>query len=327
VLSRDSATQVTVQETASVSHTNGTYTINRAFNTLQGWEDARQGELVAEDRCEVGVCRDDGAFTGGLIISGSTTNPTHYLTLSALDGERHLGLAEAGVVLDAGGGLGVVPVDIANDYTRIEWLEIEDVQDSQGGVNITGASVTADGLLLHDITGAAVTTSGTGTTLRNTCIYDITVAEGLAVTAGTATIENCTVYGGTMQGVRSYGGSSVTIRNTISVGNMVSDFTLMGTVTQFGNNMYRTTTGFDPTSHEGGNVLPPGDLDDLFVSISYPVDLHLEILGHDAINNGLDLSATFTHDIDGAVRARWWEIGADDLPPSRRVLSWQEVEP
>ena len=70
-----------------------------------------------------------------------------------------------------------------------------------------------------------------------------------------------------------------------------------------------------------------GDLDDLFVSISYPLDLHLEILGHDAINNGLDLSATFTHDIDGAVRARWWEIGADDLPPSRRVLSWQEVEP
>jgi hypothetical protein len=58
IYSRDSATQVTLQAPATAAHTNQTYTITRAFTTLAAWETARQGDLVTENRLEVGVAND-----------------------------------------------------------------------------------------------------------------------------------------------------------------------------------------------------------------------------------------------------------------------------
>ena len=77
-LSRDSATQVTVQGTATETQTNAAYTIRRAYNTFQAWETARQGDLVAEDRREIGVAYNDGPFnlTSGIEIRGSTESQT-----------------------------------------------------------------------------------------------------------------------------------------------------------------------------------------------------------------------------------------------------------
>jgi hypothetical protein len=61
---------------------------------------------------------------------------------------------------------------------------------------------------------------------------------------------------------------------------------------------------------------PPASLEDLFVSIiASSEDLHLESSGHDALNNGADLSSSFTNDIDDETRpsgAGTWDIGADE---------------
>ncbi|MHC4545948.1 MAG: hypothetical protein ACYSYL_15755 [Planctomycetota bacterium] len=62
ILSRDSHTQVTVQSAATSTHTDASYTITRAYNDIQTWENARQGNLVSSEFVEVGVCYKDGPF-------------------------------------------------------------------------------------------------------------------------------------------------------------------------------------------------------------------------------------------------------------------------
>jgi hypothetical protein len=61
---------------------------------------------------------------------------------------------------------------------------------------------------------------------------------------------------------------------------------------------------------------PPASLEDLFVDCTSPgIDLHLESSGHNALNNGVDLSSSFTDDIDAETRptgANTWDIGADE---------------
>jgi hypothetical protein len=62
VLTRDSDTQVTVQETAAQTLSNESWSIERAFNHFWTWKGDRNGDLVAENRREVGVCYNDGPF-------------------------------------------------------------------------------------------------------------------------------------------------------------------------------------------------------------------------------------------------------------------------
>ncbi|MHC4101605.1 MAG: hypothetical protein ACYS15_08190 [Planctomycetota bacterium] len=90
--------------------------------------------------------------------------------------------------------------------------------------------------------------------------------------------------------------------------------------------MYETVLGSDTTGSPG-NQPPPDDFDHFFVSILGPYDFHLEPVGHKAVNNGLDLSGSFADDIDGEMRSGSWDIGADEIPPTPTLLTWQEVEP
>ena len=59
---------------------------------------------------------------------------------------------------------------------------------------------------------------------------------------------------------------------------------------------------------------PAADPADLFVSITPgSEDLHLGLVDHLALDNGLDLSGSFTTDIDDELRSVPWDIGADDV--------------
>ncbi|MHC4825844.1 MAG: hypothetical protein ACYTEY_04730, partial [Planctomycetota bacterium] len=72
----------------------------------------------------------------------------------------------------------------------------------------------------------------------------------------------------------------------------------------------------------------------LFASLSGE-DFHLDPSGHNAGDTGLDLSASFTDDIDGETRSGLWEIGADDGGSfagggggtTPKVVGWREIEP
>jgi hypothetical protein len=102
VKSRDNATQMTLQLVTPYAFTGEDYEIRRVFNTMQAWETAREDDLIAQKVLEKGICYDDGAFTAGVTISGSTCDASHYLWLTAAVGQRHNGMAysNTGVRID-----------------------------------------------------------------------------------------------------------------------------------------------------------------------------------------------------------------------------------
>jgi hypothetical protein len=346
ILSRDSDTQATVQETAAGTFTDETYTIERAYNTMQAWEDARQGDLVADGRREVGVVYNDSSFTNRLVISGSTTDAARYMKLTVAEGHRHDGVKNGGACIDAGGGwTNQNAIDVEDEYTRIEWLEIKKIYDAGDGISFanspSAANGVANGIYVHGFwqnNNAAVRVDTTGVTVRNCFFTGGTTYAVMIEAAGSATVESCTFWGFSGGGYGLYtAAGDVAVKNTISVDHGTLDFYIetagSATISYFGYNMYSSYGGgFTPSSYQGGNQVPPANLEYLFVSISSPEDLHLESSGHRAGNTGLDLSSVFTDDIDGATRTDAWDLGADEavtgtelLTP--KILVWQEIDP
>ncbi|MHC4786954.1 MAG: right-handed parallel beta-helix repeat-containing protein, partial [Planctomycetota bacterium] len=226
---------------------------------------------------------------------------------------------------------------VEDEFTRIEWLQFARVQigdysaiyfsDSPSGSDGTVSNVMVYGCWFSGAM-SGVRAMAPNITVRNS-FFRASGHNGISVdTAGaTALIENCTIYGCT-QGVSTGIGTDVSIRNTIAVNSSNSDFELFALISYFGYNMYSTTSGFNPASYQGNNQSPPTDLEDLFILLGGAYDLHLEPVGHTAVNGGDDLSATFTGDVDAETRSGLeWDIGADEIPPTPRVMTWQEVDP
>jgi hypothetical protein len=140
ILSRDSDTQVTVQTPATIAHTNDRYTITRAYNSLQTWEDALPADLVAANAREVGVAYNDGPFAAGVVISGSVTDPVRSITLTTTVAHRQRGTPGSGVVLD-NGSAATPAITISDDHVTIERFEITGGSGAAAhGIEITGLS-------------------------------------------------------------------------------------------------------------------------------------------------------------------------------------------
>jgi hypothetical protein len=286
---------------------------------------------VGDHRREIAVAYDDGArgfsdFAAGATIDGSITDTCHYLKITVAPGQRHFGLVGAGAQVT---GVNDAQVFLVQDeFTQIEWLQIANATVTSGVVVVgsapSGANASFSNLLIHDFTSAnnGGLRLSADATVRNTIVYNGDL--GIQVDMGArGIIENDTVYKMTTYGVQS-GASGVTdvvIRNTISVGNTSSDFSLAQTVSYFGYNLFATTQLFDPVSCSGcagNNQAPPGNLDNLFVSIAAGFeDLHVES-GSVAVDAGVDLSPSFRSDIDDVYRplGAAWEIGADEVLPA-----------
>ncbi len=317
ILSRDSATQVTVQTAAASGHPGQAYTIRRSYTSIAAWEAARQGNLVSGNRREVGVCYNDGTFlpAARIIIDGSTTDATRYMMLTVAQGQRHTGVAGTGAVVD-GTSCAEDLFAVRDPYTVIEWLRVTNVNSGDDALEVDngvpGDNSSLRNMLFHGFDAAqGAVRAERPSTFRN-CIFFDGARAIRAQDSANCTIENCTIYDMSGQGVQSVSGTSVTIRNTIAVGNG-TDFALSGTINYFGYNMYQSVSGFTPGSYQGNNQTPPGSLEALFISIvAGSQNLHLETSGHNAIGTGLDLSGTFTNDIDNETRTVPWDMGADE---------------
>jgi hypothetical protein len=315
---------------------------------MQAWEDAVDGDLVAEKRREIGVCYHDGAFTDRLVIDGSTTDATHYIKLTVAEGQRHNGIRNSGAVIDAQGGWTAQnAIDVWDEYTWIDGLEIKAIHDQGDAISFANSPSSANGLVsnvyIHSFwqaNNAGVRVASTGVTIRNCFITGGTSAGITVALTGGVVIENCTLWGytGSGHGLQAAGGSIVSVTNTISVAHDSGYDFYIGTgggavINYFGYNLFETTAGgFDPDDYDGGNQLPPANLEFLFVTLSSPENLHLEAGGHRAGNTGLDLSSSFSDDIDGVTRTDVWDIGADEGvtgtdPLTPKILAWEEVEP
>lgn len=140
-------------------------------------------------------------------------------------------------------------------------------------------------------------------TLRNCLVYDYSGAASgkgfYSYGALTWNIDNCTVCGFTT-GMATEGGDQVwNMRNNIFNGNG----------TDFG-----TTVDSHSNNISEDNTSPDTTLRGIAVSFVDEAnkDFHLAATEENAIDAGIDLSATFTTDIDGETRSGTWDIGADE---------------
>ncbi len=153
VLSRDSATQMTVQTPAASAHAGQTYTVKRAYNTLSAWETALPPSLVSANVREVGVAYADGPLSG-VTFSGSVTDPVHNIVLTANTPARTRGTPGSGVVLDNGAAASSA-IYVWDEDVTIERFEIKG-----------GAAFGAPGIDIHD-------TAANQVVVRNCLIHDI----------------------------------------------------------------------------------------------------------------------------------------------------------
>jgi hypothetical protein len=232
ILSRDGDTHVTVQTPATSTHTNESYEIRRAYNDFQSWEDGQQGtgDLVGEDRIEVGVAYKDGVFAppATITINGSeNTDARHYMSLTVAPGQRHNGTAGTGVIVD---GSSFSTFFVRDKYFRMEWLEIRNFfrSTTPGQPIIVNETNAGNNLLSHLIIHDYTSTDGVGVrgainvyenaTIRNCIIYN--GDKGIRTYGApdfTLTLQNVTIYNMTDTGVDHQDGTLI-VNNTISVG-------------------------------------------------------------------------------------------------------------
>ncbi|MFH0920903.1 MAG: chitobiase/beta-hexosaminidase C-terminal domain-containing protein [Fibrobacterota bacterium] len=309
----------------SAAHEN-TATIGRWFNSMQAWEDARQGNLVTGNRIEKGVCYNDSVFTSSVTISGSTTDASHYMWLTVAEGERHNGTAGTGarICINPGSGVFKQLVSTSNSYTRVEWLELDGTH-TQGytygiSVGYPANYPRINHLIVHDMSyfGIAITDYVSGARIENSLVYNVQKLAGDLQTGGIETmgpasmdtvhIFNTTIYGTV---TRSGIGCSqpqnwvVDARNVVSMGNYGSDF-----ASGVNYPALCVTNLSSDNSAPGTGSLVNKTASVQFVSL-VGKDFHLAD-GSDAVNVGTSLSAYFTDDIDGVTRSGTWDVGADE---------------
>jgi len=325
-----------------------TYLIRRQFSNLTAWEDCTDGppgtacpyfpvtsaSLVADDRNEVGIAYKDSVFTltANVVVRGSTTDATHTIKLTADPPNRHNGIPGAGVVIDANLNPFVIMVRISN--LTIEWLEFIQLRGANG-IGAVGVmsqvgppleaptNVLLQNLLVHNFLDATFNPSGIrlggaalvgkSVTVRNSMIWD---GDNRGIEGDDNTdalvIENCSVNG--MAGVGIHAGSStLTVRNTIAVGNPTADFNVAagswGASSSNNIDSDGTAPGANPLTALAANLfVTPG------------IDLHLKS-GAVAIDSGLSLAPSFYNDIDGGVRpgGLGWDRGADEFGVTTEV--------
>jgi outer membrane protein assembly factor BamB len=202
-------------------------------------------------------------------------------------------------------------IQIFDDYTVVEWLELERVR---GGFNDAGVVIQAAGvglaqLLVHDSSSGAKLwgAGGASFTIRNSILYkNDRDGIGGGTNLDSITVENCTIYSNGEQGLEAIS-TPFTVTNTISMAHLGGDF-VIGAGTQ-SHNMSSDATASGPGSLTF--MIPANE----FVStIPGAENLHLKASAV-AIDGGSDISTLFTNDVDDEIRpfGLAWDIGADEF--------------
>jgi len=316
-----SSSEITVTNSEYVAYGSpapvvGVGTIGRWFSTLQGWEDARDGNLVRDQRLEKGICYDDGILTGNLVIEGSTTNASYYMWVSVDSAESHRGGRTSGVLLDP--ATADVPVRLNDAYTVFEGFRLTDWGSSSGSV--VGISIGASDCIVRrnviygDVSGnggAAISFPQNNALIYNNLVFN-TTGNGISDATGSGSgkrLYNNTIYNtaaGTY-GIYSTNGSGTVLKNNIALSCGASCFS-----GSFSSATYNMSS--DGTASGTGSLINKAAAVQFVSTVSGSEDLHLQT-GSDGIDNGdsVGLSVFYTGDIDAAFREyNAWDMGADE---------------
>jgi len=348
ILSRDSATQVTLQSPTGFDHSGGVaYRIRRAYGSISAWETAREGDLVGQNRREVGFAYDDGLgpFTESVIIDGSTTDACRFMWLRVAPGHGHNGTAGTGVVLDPSlDGHGFAVLD---DYTRLDGFEVTGWTGAGNeGVRIQADWTSYNQMIVHDPGAPDLSADGFHffdlgswtATIRNSIVYNIDRAGIYLLQNSTPwnmvlNLENVSVYncgfnsvttyeaGGISACAHSPGSATINATNVLSVGNADPDLFNGGDFNiaidvdcnipaSWGSSSYNVSS--DPSAPGPSSLTGRPAVNQFASIVPASEDLRLKA-GADAIDTGTALS--FCCDVKNGLRPAGaaWDIGADEF--------------
>ena len=327
--------------------------IKRAFNSISSavTDSSNASHLndtdltaAGADRSLTWVCYDDTAFdvSATTTITGYTVDASHFITLTVAgasqvatgNSQRHSGVAGTGTRMEVTAGTVNDTLDVDVPFTRIEWLEIDGNDNATvGGVLLQGNADSASvrNLIIHNITsdGMNVDVGADNVEVRNSIVYDYG-GDGVHVSGSNATIANCTFYLGQTNPASNSVQTDTGVSATASVYNVLA----VGPETDFfentagGLSLYNciTTDASAGTYDVSGSFKTGVAAAAEFVSLSGTIDLHLRS-GADAIDFGMDLSSSFSDDIDDQPRpfGSGWEVGADETPYPSATTNYRSI--
>lgn len=333
------ATNIEVTDELGVGHAIVTATCNvdRGYTTLTLAEAAISADVASGDTLTWSVM-NDSLISDTLNVNDTTLGTGGTLLVTAPEPERHNGVIGAGSRLQGAGANQSFVFEIVEascPTITVEHLEFIGQGSSTANAflvwiasNAAANTSIARSLIIHDQKFATSSTgSGSGLLLNkgagpmlveNCLIFDIDGANttgdvvGILIdedSAGTRRISNCTLERCTDKGVHTKQISADTeVRNTAVFNSTLAFVTTGSWNASSGNNC--TDAASAPG---GGNQVSKTDTDQ-FVDLTDGSEEYTVKAGADLIDNGADLSGTFTDDIAGVTRSTPWEIGAYNLP-------------
>jgi len=318
-------------------------TTARDYSTLQAWEDACPANLttsISGGEIWKGECYNDSELAS-LLVSGTTTDATGYLWLTAASGESfidHADVATNPIAYDVSKGAGLKKttvfyvnsgrmIAVEDDYTIIERLQIHNAAtDTHYGANATvDILVNQPNVIIKDCIIAA---ARGGVTLRtsnlvNCVFYNTSDSYSPGVSAmesygNSGTIIGCTIArpdnftaGGT--GINHYLGTSAHVENTAVFG-----FATACTGTFDASSDYNAS---DDTTTPGANSVDSLTFANQFVGVDSTGTLDWRIkAGASLITAGV-YNATYPYDLLGTARdASTPDIGATEFVSGGAVL-------
>lgn len=277
-----------------------------AYTSLAAWEAARQNDLVTADVIEKVICSSDDegsthvADTTGCTIDGWTTGEDNYIVIEAAS--SHGGKWNDGIYrMTITNGECLL---IKTAYTKVSGIQMAvstGLFAAARGMYLTAAQNLIEKCIIKGVSwrngsqgqGIRADASGNQGAIRNCLVYGIdppvnpTAIYSIA-NPGSLEIDNCTIVGCSSGIVGQL--STVTCKN---VG-------VSGATTAFSNVSQTTCSSSTPTFVDADND-----------------DYHLAEEDTTWRQQGTDLSAYFTDDIDGETRPTGedtWDIGCDQYP-------------
>lgn len=292
------------------------------YSSLAAAEAGEQGNLVSLDRqltieCYASAAGDSTQVT----IDGWTTDATRYVRVVCPAGERHAGAWDAAkyhLSLTTVGSPGGA-ITNSEDYTRLEYLQVRNTIGSPGafdcGVYDTANGILVDGCILRGgYTGAKMGSNGD---LRNTIAYGCS-HSGAFINANATTIakaQNCTLIGGEI-GLETSADTNYPLAKNVYGHGSTGGFYGQGTLGAFVNKTNCMSSDTTATINNGGATNctnSVGHNTTNFTNVTGGSEDYRLPSGSALIDAGVDLSGTFTNDLDGTTRSGTFDVGADEF--------------
>jgi len=208
-------------------------TATRDYSTIQAFEDAIPASIVATDETWTGETYNDSEFSAGTTFSGTTTDATHWITLTTATGESFIddaGAASNPLKYDQSKGVGIKvtaaytqAINISTQYVTLEKIQIW--RTSAGGSN-------------------RVIIAGNNTTINNNILYQENTFEAVSLASSGSKIINSLII------TKSTGGTGLELLSGAGAYNVTvaspSDVTNSGTgiVAVYANNIVKNCCSF-----------------------------------------------------------------------------------